>query len=64
MRVEDVCICVLKGLIQSRELRAIVLDVFYCPKFVIKVANLILKRALGCFRNINTIFFFLPSTLR
>lgn len=24
MRVEDVCICVLKGLIQSRELRAIV----------------------------------------
>ena len=45
MRVEDVCICVLKGLIQSRELRAIVLDVFYCPKFVIKVANLILKRA-------------------
>lgn len=58
MRVEDVCICVLKGLIQSRELRAIVLDVFYCPKFVIKVANLILKRALECFRNINTIFFF------
>ena len=58
MSVEDVCICVLKGLIQSRELRAIVLDVFYCPKFVIKVANLILKRALGCFRNINTIFFF------
>lgn len=58
MRVEDVCICVLKGLIQSRELRAIVLDVFYCPKFVIKVANLILKRALGYFRNINTIFFF------
>ncbi|RND43405.1 hypothetical protein FAM18110_02886 [Lacticaseibacillus paracasei] len=64
MRVEDVCICVLKGLIQSRELRAIVLDVFYCPKFVIKVANLILKRALDVFVILTLFFSFLPSTLR